>query len=294
MSDELNPMAREFLRSVEDADEPTRADYERVHGKVKVRLAAGIAAGVAALATSRATAAVAKVATATAAATSSVAPPAATIATVGTGTAIVGKIVTVVAVIAAVGGGTAAVVHYGDHAATSATPVASANTPTVVAQAAAPRAAPRPSAATAAPETMAPAPLATSSTSADLPRAPAPPAVQPPPVSPPAVQPTAAAPATSVVTAPSLDAEIALVRDARAALRGGDAGRSLAILDEHDRRFPGGALVEDCAAERVYALCALGDVGGARAAAARFLADHPYSPHAASVRASCGSAGGMN
>jgi outer membrane protein assembly factor BamD (BamD/ComL family) len=97
-----------------------------------------------------------------------------------------------------------------------------------------------------------------------------------------------------VVTPSSLDAEIALVRDARAALRGGDAARSLALLDEHDRRFPGGALAEDCAAERVYALCALGDSAGARSAAARFLSDHPYSPHAASVRASCVSSGGMN
>jgi len=278
MSDELNPMARDFLRSVEDADEPTRADYDRVHAKV------------------------ANAATVTAAATGSVAPPAAAIATAGTGTAIVGKIVAVVAVVAAVGGGTTAVVHYANRAATTAAAtVPTASTPAVVAQAPTARPAPRPTVTTAAPETTASsAPVATSSARADLPRAPAPPALQPPAALPPALaqpaaeQPTAAAPATSVVTAPSLDTEIALLRDARAALRGGDAARSLSLLDEHDRRFPGGALAEDCAAERVYALCALGDVAGARSAASRFLADHPYSPHAASVRASCGSAGGMN
>jgi hypothetical protein len=275
MSDELNPRARAFLRSVQDADDPTRADYDRVHSKVKVRLAAGIAAGVAALSTSKAAAATAKVATATAAA-ASVAPPAAAIATASTGAAIAGKIVAVVAVVAAVGGGTTAVVRYAHHSWTAA-PVPAASTVPAVAQAPPPRPSPRPNIALpAAPVTTA-APVASSSAPVDLPRGSAPPAV---------VSPAATA-ATGVVTASSLDAEIALVRDARAALRGGDAARSLALLDEHDRRFPGGALAEDCAAERIYALCALGNVDGARSAAARFLADHPYSPHAASVRASC-------
>jgi hypothetical protein len=286
MSDELNPTARAFLHSVEDADDPTRADYDRVHAKVKVRLAAGIAAGVAALTTSKAAAATAKAAAATAAATGSVAPPAAAIATAGTGAAIAGKIVAVVAVVAAVGGGTTAVVHYANRAATTA-PVPTASAAPVVAQAPPARPAPKPSAATtaiAAPETTAAAPVASSTARIELPRAPAPSVVVPP----------AAPTATGVVTASSLDAEIALVRDARAALRGGDAARSVALLDEHDRRFPGGALAEDCAAERIYALCAMGNVDGARSAAARFLADHPYSPHAASVRASCGVATGMN
>jgi outer membrane protein assembly factor BamD (BamD/ComL family) len=94
--------------------------------------------------------------------------------------------------------------------------------------------------------------------------------------------------------APSLDDEVSLVRDARAALRGGDAGQALALLDEHDRRFPGGALTEDCAAARVYALCALGRTDAARALASRFLSEHPVSPHAASVRNSCGAAVGAN
>jgi outer membrane protein assembly factor BamD (BamD/ComL family) len=134
----------------------------------------------------------------------------------------------------------------------------------------------------AAPEKV-PVAVSPSSPPGDLPRASAPSTVITP----------AAPSATGVVTS-SLDDEIALVRDARAALRGGDAARSLALLDEHDRRFPGGALAEDCAASRVYALCALGDIARARSAAARFLANHPYSPHAASVRASCGAPGQTN
>lgn len=291
MSDELNPLTRAFLDSVQDADDPTRADYDRVHAKVKTRLAAGIAAGIAALATSRATAATAaaKVATATAAATG-VAAPTAAIATAGTGAALVGKIVAVVAVVAAVGGGTTAVVHYANRGAPSApAPVASAVTTGVARPAPAPRPQPAPAVPTAAPETTA-APVPETPARSDGPRAPVPPAVVPTA----APAPTAAAASTSSITPSSLDAEIALVRDARAALRGGDAARSVALLDEHDRRFPGGALSEDCAAERVYALCALGNVDAAHAAASRFLADHPFSPHAAAVRTSCGSPGGMN
>jgi hypothetical protein len=96
--------------------------------------------------------------------------------------------------------------------------------------------------------------------------------------------------ATAETQTSPLDAEIALLRDARGALRKGDAVAALAILDMHDRRFPAGALGEDCSAERIYALCALGRVDEVRALAERFVAAHPVSPHAAMVRASCSSA----
>jgi outer membrane protein assembly factor BamD (BamD/ComL family) len=92
-----------------------------------------------------------------------------------------------------------------------------------------------------------------------------------------------------VTSASSLDAEIALLRDARSALQSGNPSRTLQLLDTHDRLYPSGALAEDCAAERVYAYCAMGDPTQARALAERFLAAHPGSPHAASVRTSCGS-----
>jgi outer membrane protein assembly factor BamD (BamD/ComL family) len=102
---------------------------------------------------------------------------------------------------------------------------------------------------------------------------------------------TQAAAADAVNPAPgpsSLDTEIALLRDARSALRAGNAAHALALLDEHDRLYARGALAEDSAAERIYALCALGRSADAGALATHFLAAHPGSPHAASVRASCG------
>jgi hypothetical protein len=98
----------------------------------------------------------------------------------------------------------------------------------------------------------------------------------------------ARAPARAAAQATPLDAEVALLRDARQALRDGRAARALALLDEHARRFPHGVLAEDCAAERVFALCALGSVDQARAEGLRFLASHGLSPHADAVRTSCG------
>jgi outer membrane protein assembly factor BamD (BamD/ComL family) len=81
---------------------------------------------------------------------------------------------------------------------------------------------------------------------------------------------------------------VALLRRARTALRDGDARGALALLDEHASRFPGGSLAEDCAAERIQVLCALGRVEDARALSSRFVAAHASSPHAAAVRGSCG------
>jgi outer membrane protein assembly factor BamD (BamD/ComL family) len=94
--------------------------------------------------------------------------------------------------------------------------------------------------------------------------------------------------ATAAATPSSLDAEIELLRDARSALHAGDPSRALTLLDSHDRLYPTGALAEDAAAQRIYALCALGRTGEARTLVPRFLAAFPASPHAASVRGSCG------
>jgi outer membrane protein assembly factor BamD (BamD/ComL family) len=83
-------------------------------------------------------------------------------------------------------------------------------------------------------------------------------------------------------------AEVLLLGEAHAAIRNGQAEHALALLDEHSRRFPRGALGEEREASRVTALCALGRVAEARAAADRFLRVSPLSPHAGRVRASCG------
>jgi hypothetical protein len=127
-------------------------------------------------------------------------------------------------------------------------------------------------------------------------RAPASPTVVAPEAVPPAAIPVPALPVASSRATPArasaeatpLDAEVAMLREARQALREGRAARALALLDEHARRFPHGVLAEDCAAERVFALCALGSVDQARAEGLRFLAGHALSPHADAVRASCG------
>lgn len=100
---------------------------------------------------------------------------------------------------------------------------------------------------------------------------------------------SATAPVPSLDPAPpSIEEETALLLGAHGALREGDGGRALLLLDEHARRFPSGALAEERDASRVLALCALGRTGEAKTAGKAFLASHPRSPAAARVRSSCG------
>jgi hypothetical protein len=289
MSDGLSSRSRAFLRSVQEADDPTREDFDRVRAGVKARLAASVAAGVAALVTAKAAAATeaatvtsaaagATVATATAAVTTAAAGSGAAAPATGLGVALLTKVAAVVLVVGAAAGVTTAVVRRAPEVQTrAAAPVDVTPRDPPVSEARTPRAIPQ---AIAMPTPTPTAPVA-ATVAAPPPAAHAPSPATPPPV------------ATETQPAPSsLDLEIALVREARAALRGGDAARSLALLDEHARRFPGGSLGEDCDAERIHALCALGRGDEARSLAARFLAAHPASPHAPSVRASCG--GGVN
>lgn len=99
-----------------------------------------------------------------------------------------------------------------------------------------------------------------------------------------------ALPVSSPVGTPSgtLGAETRLVRAALAAVHAGDAVRALELLDEHDRRFPDGALAEECGAERVAALCDLRRDAEARAAALSFVRTHPTSPLVGRVTSGCG------
>jgi len=93
-------------------------------------------------------------------------------------------------------------------------------------------------------------------------------------------------------TAPAerLAREARLVKDGVIALRSGDAAHALALFDEHARTYPNGVLADDRAVERVIALCDLGRLAEARAAAHDFLTSKPSSPLAARMRASCGGA----
>jgi hypothetical protein len=87
--------------------------------------------------------------------------------------------------------------------------------------------------------------------------------------------------------ASGLDVELALLRDAHTALRDGDGAGALALLREHARRFPAGALSEERDAARVLALCKVGRVAEARDVASRFLREHPRSPQASRVARAC-------
>ena len=59
--------------------------------------------------------------------------------------------------------------------------------------------------------------------------------------------------------------EVALLSRATAALRVGHAAQALKALDEHQRKFPSGALREDRRAAKAQALCLLGQVASGRA-----------------------------
>jgi hypothetical protein len=248
MSQELGPKARALLQATRFADDATQADADRVHAAVLARLAVGT------------TAAAGAAATATGAKQGGIA---AILGGAGAKSALGAvalstKVVACLGLATAVGVGATFAVRHAHDAAPRA----------IVAPAVHPPASPianeiAPSAAAPMPDLPVPSSLA-------------------------ATTGEARAPARAVSQATPLDAEVAMLRDARQALRDGRAARALALLDEHARRFPHGVLAEDCAAERVFALCALGSVDQARAEGLRFLASHGLSPHADAVRASCG------
>jgi hypothetical protein len=98
----------------------------------------------------------------------------------------------------------------------------------------------------------------------------------------------ATAPAAHAPVAGDVASEVRLLGEAHAAIRGGDAERALALLDEHARRFPKGALGEEREAARIAALCALHRTSEARDATERFLHSAPRSPLAGALRTSCG------
>jgi hypothetical protein len=155
--------------------------------------------------------------------------------------------------------------------------------PTDVAPAAAP-AAEVPAIAREAPAT------APSPTASEDPRAESAASASPVPVRAAPVRPVRAPrPASSPAARGSVAEEARLLRDANAALHGGDSSRALELLDEHRRAHPKGALSEESAAQRVFALCRAGRVADARQAALRFLQTHPNSPLVRSIRESCGS-----
>jgi hypothetical protein len=99
--------------------------------------------------------------------------------------------------------------------------------------------------------------------------------------------PPAAAPAPPVPRLSSLEEEARLLRDAHRARVAGDPSRALALLDEDARRFPRGALEPERAAERVFALCATGDVERATREAQAFVRLHAPGALANRVAEGC-------
>jgi hypothetical protein len=91
-----------------------------------------------------------------------------------------------------------------------------------------------------------------------------------------------AAPAHEEAPAPArpanvLGAEQALLDPARAALARGDGKGALALLDQHARRFPDGALAQEREAMTIHALVRAGEPERARGRADAFHARYPDS-----------------
>jgi len=75
----------------------------------------------------------------------------------------------------------------------------------------------------------------------------------------------------------TFDAELALVRSARAALDASEPAQALSLLAEHARRFPSGSLGHERRATEIAALCALGRLQEAEHSARSFTAAFPHS-----------------
>jgi hypothetical protein len=109
------------------------------------------------------------------------------------------------------------------------------------------------------------------------------PAPPPPTATPPTATPRADVPKDRH----DLARELAEVRAAAEAVRAGDGASGLTRADAYLRAHPGGAFAPEARLHRAEALCLLGRVDEARAAAAAFERDLPSSPLRARVAAVC-------
>jgi TolA-binding protein len=142
------------------------------------------------------------------------------------------------------------------------------------------------------------APAPTPSVSHVAERAPAPavagPAVEPAPESsdrPTAVpssrerlQPLPSPRSSSSAGSSGIQEQIALIDRARSAVAAHQPGAALAALDEYQRRYPGGVLVQEAALLRIESLLARGDKASAARLGHQFLQRYPRSPMAARVK----------
>ncbi len=94
-------------------------------------------------------------------------------------------------------------------------------------------------------------------------------------------------PQTSVSEASSLATEMALMDQARTAMRAGAHVHAIALLRRHARAFPSGTLAAERSAVLAMALCADGQNAEGQAEQRRFLRTWPSSPLASSIRSAC-------
>jgi hypothetical protein len=100
-----------------------------------------------------------------------------------------------------------------------------------------------------------------------------------------ATRPTPPASSEERPPAPGLAGELVLLDGARAALAAGDAGATLARLDDHDRQYPGGALAAEALALRIEAHAKAKDTAQVEELVALFAARYPHHPYLNRVRA---------
>jgi hypothetical protein len=254
---ELGPDARSILHAGRAGDEPSPEDRTRVRRALQRTLAAG-----GALAATSAASGAAKGA----------AGVSATVATSAIGVA--GK---VIAVIALVGTVSAAIALRPTSKAAPSSP--SKATPSALAIAASP---PLPTSAGEEPSS------AVEKARIDEARAALPPAQAKVAASgAPTAEGLRSAAAAALPTEDPLSAETRRLREAHGALQGGDPERALSLLDEQSAAYAQGELREERAAARVLALCNLGRIDEAKAAADRFLRDNPRSPLSDRIRKGC-------
>jgi hypothetical protein len=83
----------------------------------------------------------------------------------------------------------------------------------------------------------------------------------------------------------SLAEQIAAIDAARTALAAGDPSGAVRLASQYEARFPRGSFWQEAEVIRIDAMLRSGDRASAEAAARRFVAAHPTSPHAARLRA---------
>ena len=85
----------------------------------------------------------------------------------------------------------------------------------------------------------------------------------------------------------SLGQEVQILSRAERELHNGRPDLALKALDEHQRRFASGALVQERSAARVQALCALGRTQEAKVESIKLKRSSPNSPQAAPIASPC-------